>query len=748
MVDAGVFRRLRVAGLLGIVAVAAIAVLQGAILLALSISAPNNSARIDASGLRRSLTVRILYDAESPSRAAALSADVAHLSDLQQQFDDLSPANRSLIDAYLRAPNQRSADLLFNEFNRLTALYSSGARHERQRFRDFAIAGSFVIVLVCAALYLFVLRPTEHGWMDLVARSEERRERFAAVFEENIDMMAVYAPDGTIQRTNRAALERIGFTDAGSGETWRLHVARTEWPEVAARFADAAAGFASEFETIFVTQTGLEIDVLCTLVPVRVGKSIVGVVGQGKDLTEKREAERALERSTRRLRSMFENNPAGIIELSPEGRIVAVNEPLEALTGYAAHDLVGERIEVLAPVYDQFERRGFAASLIAEEPMHDRGTLRRLSGEAVPVQIETIPMRSAGAVEGSYVIVQDISAQVSLEFKEQLQRQRLSAVSTLASSHARDAQEQVQRTLEFAMVSLGVQMAAVGYIEGDLFRVAHSAGIASPVGAAFPFSSTYARHVYGTAEILSIADSSVPEWADDPARTAHGWQSFIGTTIRIEGRPVGMLTFASRKPRSLGFDRADEDFVKVVAALMGAALARLQAEARIASEANIDPLTRLPNRSFFEEELSTTIARIDRDGGCAAILFIDLDGFKNINDSYGHAVGDDVLRAVANRCLSAMRSEDLIARLGGDEFIVLQGACLGDDAAMRLAERLIAAVSEPIVIAGTSLRLGASVGVALYPRDASNATALIASADRAMYAAKKRGDGAALFHTL
>ena len=160
----------------------------------------------------------------------------------------------------------------------------------------------------------------------------------------------------------------------------------------------------------------------------------------------------------------------------------------------------------------------------------------------------------------------------------------------------------------------------------------------------------------------------------------------------------------------------------------------------LAARAVRDPLTGLANRSLLEERLRAVLARDARTGDTSGILYLDLDGFKAVNDAHGHPVGDVVLRAVADRLSTALRPSDTLARIGGDEFVVLvEGATVEGVAA--LADRLRAALSEPIALDDLNLNVGVSVGVAMSQGGASEPAALLARADRGMYADKRAASG-------
>jgi diguanylate cyclase (GGDEF)-like protein/PAS domain S-box-containing protein len=152
-----------------------------------------------------------------------------------------------------------------------------------------------------------------------------------------------------------------------------------------------------------------------------------------------------------------------------------------------------------------------------------------------------------------------------------------------------------------------------------------------------------------------------------------------------------------------------------------------------------DPLTRLPNRALLHQRAEHAIAVSRRSGRVIALLFIDLDRFKAVNDSLGHAAGDELLRAVANRLSGCLREVDMIARHGGDEFVVLLEDIEKQEEVEQVVERMRAVLVEPLAIEGQEVTVTSSIGVALYPRDGEAASVLLRKADLAMYRAKELG---------
>lgn len=170
--------------------------------------------------------------------------------------------------------------------------------------------------------------------------------------------------------------------------------------------------------------------------------------------------------------------------------------------------------------------------------------------------------------------------------------------------------------------------------------------------------------------------------------------------------------------------------------------ARVEQDRRTRHEADTDPLTGLANRRALERTLDAALARATARAKSVGLLMLDLDGFKAINDTHGHAAGDEALRVVARRLRRCVRERDLVARLGGDEFVVVLTDLGGRSGAVQDSlERIQEALSEPIAFDGTHLGLGAAVGVATFPADGGNAADLLAHADRGMYAAKGARNG-------
>ncbi len=175
--------------------------------------------------------------------------------------------------------------------------------------------------------------------------------------------------------------------------------------------------------------------------------------------------------------------------------------------------------------------------------------------------------------------------------------------------------------------------------------------------------------------------------------------------------------------------------------------ARKRAEENLAYQANFDPLTDLPNRKLLADRLQQALLQAQHNGALMAVLYVDLDRFKTINDSLGHSVGDDFLRAVASRLVGAVRETDTVARLGGDEFVIVLPEVDAPDEAARVAERVVASLTQPFLLDARELYCSASIGISVFPDDGDTPDLLVRNADAALYRAKSSGRGSFHFYT-
>ncbi|SEM37421.1 PAS domain S-box-containing protein/diguanylate cyclase (GGDEF) domain-containing protein [Pseudomonas sp. ok272] len=214
---------------------------------------------------------------------------------------------------------------------------------------------------------------------------------------------------------------------------------------------------------------------------------------------------------------------------------------------------------------------------------------------------------------------------------------------------------------------------------------------------------------------------------------------WLGVPLNSQKGTIGALIVKSM-PGSERYTERDKDLLQYVCAQVAAAVERKQLHSRLQYMAQHDHLTRLPNRELLRERLTGSLLKARKDGGRLALLYVDLDHFKHVNDTYGHSIGDMLLQTVANRLQGCVRESDTVARIGGDEFVVLLDSVQAAEDAARVAIILRQALSQPMRLESHSLNILPSIGVALYPEHGSEEDQLFKHADEAMYAAKRLSD--------
>ncbi|HEX5305639.1 MAG TPA: diguanylate cyclase [Dyella sp.] len=226
----------------------------------------------------------------------------------------------------------------------------------------------------------------------------------------------------------------------------------------------------------------------------------------------------------------------------------------------------------------------------------------------------------------------------------------------------------------------------------------------------------------------------------------HAPLAWLGVPLIAQRGVIGVLVVQSYSGE-VSYSDDDTQLLQFVSTQVAAAIERKQIEARLTHMARFDYLTDLPNRALFRDRLQNALCRARRDGERVAMLYLDLDRFKEINDQLGHAAGDRLLCEVASRLSSCMRESDTVGRLGGDEFAVLLPRIAKPEDAMAVAEKIRGELHRAFDLDGQPGMVSASIGIALYPDHGDNEDALLKLADDAMYAAKRRGGNHLLMTT-
>lgn len=467
-----------------------------------------------------------------------------------------------------------------------------------------------------------------------------------------------------------------------------------------------------------------------------------GSVWLMEDVTEERSTRQVLEYKTNELKAVFDTPAIGIL-VARERKIVDCNQRLEQIFGFDGGSLIGQSTRVLYPSDEEYEETG---RLMYEElakggmGTHSREIwTQRRSGEPLCFRLFGNVFDPADVQAGSVWLLEDITE------KRQTQEQ------------ARQVLEEQQAIFETAAVGIlfardrivhrvNPKLAAMlGYQAGEL------AG--SSVRVFYADENDYERN---DATVLPLILAGEPASIEVRARHRSGHELWV----RVTGKQVAgsvhqdviwiFEDVTERHEAEDALHTANErleqrvtertaDLEGVVIQLQQEVFERMQAERRVWEMAHHDGLTGLPNRALLHDRLGQALEQAQRDKKRATVMFIDLDRFKNVNDTLGHAVGDELLQAVAQRLKSVVRAVDTVSRFGGDEFVIVLYEIASPDDAVLVAEKILAVLSPPVCLAGSVIRITPSIGIAVYPDDGMDAVMLMKNADTAMYHAKAVG---------
>lgn len=425
----------------------------------------------------------------------------------------------------------------------------------------------------------------------------------------------------------------------------------------------------------------------------------------------------ARERRAAEQQAIFETAPLGML-VARDLRIVVVNRAMLRMLGYQREqEIVGRSIRALIPDEAAWREaldtsraamRGSISSRIVRR--------RRADGTVVELKLDLAAV-DAGQGDVEFVgIYEDIHERIAAE------------------QGYRDAVRLQQ--LVFESAGEGIAIVNRGVIEQANQALGDLMGVPAHALESRPFASLFEDRE-------AWADI---EWRFDVLRGAMKLERRIvradgrTTWVNVSGRPVA----ATSTPYEAASATPAMRSVWILADLT----AQKQREADTWHQANHDVLTGLPNRRFVQDRLEQALALARRDGRCVAVLAVDLDGFKTINDTLGHRFGDGVLEEIGRRLPSTVRELDTVGRWGGDEFVLVFNEVESRDAVEEMVKRVLATVARPIEVLGQSLAVAASIGIALYPDHGDESEAIVLAADLAMYEAKGAGGGAWRFATV
>ena len=461
-------------------------------------------------------------------------------------------------------------------------------------------------------------------------------------------------------------------------------------------------------------------------------------------------AEEALRVSTDRLEALVAASPLAIIVLDTAGVVQRWNRAAERVFGWTEEEVRG----TLAP---HIPKERATEALTQRRTVLDGGTLagvetvrRRKDGTRIHVRISAAAARDGrGETTAIILLIDDITERVRADRLRDLEH---AVTRLLAGAHSvHDAMGQV---LPAVCEATGCAYGGRWLVDAEDGRmrcaetwiddapelhefIAVTAGMRRRPGE----SGGLVRQLFTAREPVWAEDvAAVPGLARRDAVLAAGLKSAFAFPILVAGEFYGAMEFFARDRRA-----PDPSLLRILGVLgsqIAQFIARKQAESHLRFFANHDALTGLPNRAMFTERLAQAVAQAQRHHRRGAVLFMDLDRFKIINDTLGHEAGDVLLKELAARLREALRAGDTIGRQGGDEFVVLVEDAESAESIAEVAQKILDTVSRTLPVHGHEYSVTASIGISVFPDDGADVQTLLKNADIAMYRAKERGRNA------
>ncbi|MDH5263231.1 MAG: EAL domain-containing protein [Betaproteobacteria bacterium] len=423
---------------------------------------------------------------------------------------------------------------------------------------------------------------------------------------------------------------------------------------------------------------------------------LAGYLGTCHDISERRNAELAARARAQEIRLLADNVPVLIAHFDPELRCLFANRAYASTWGWDVEAILGHTVEEIIGKEGFREIEPHIRRVLKGETVTYERTIGAADGGNRVLEANLLPqLDENGAVVAAFVLISDIS------------RHRLSEQAV------RESEERLRKFSDATH-------------EGIVF---HENGVLTDCNdAALRLIGYRYEELVGR----PVLDFVAPDSRDTVLNNIRmGYErGYEGAIVHKDGSRIAVEMTGKVMPY-----KGKNYRMTAIRDIRD----RKEAEARIQYLAHHDTLTGLPNRALLMDRLEFILASARRRQSMVGILFIDLDNFKTVNDSLGHAAGDALLRQVASRIEGTIRSVDVVSRLGGDEFLVALPDLETEQSPVPVAEKLLAAVSEPVVLEGKSLSVSPSIGIAVFPRDGADAEALIRNADAAMYLAKDRG---------
>lgn len=523
---------------------------------------------------------------------------------------------------------------------------------------------------------------------------------FHTLFDLAADSMLILDLDGCIKDINPIAYQRLGYTKA---DMIGKQISSFILPEYAAKLDSRFAKVQKDGYLVYESAQGrkdgsvLPVEISSRAIELDAQAAVFSVV---RDITERKQIEIHLRESEEKWRQLFVNMTTGFalheVICNEHGRVVdyrflEINPAYERLTGLRAGDMIGHTVLEMLPGTEPYWIEVFGSVALSAEPT----TYENFSSELERWYQARVFSPKIGQFA---VIISDITERKNFEEKLRLS-------------------------------SLVLENSSEGMVvtDADNLIVAVNPAFSSITG-------------YSFEEVKGKNPSMLNSGRHDEAFYRKMWQS-LNSTDRWHGEIWDKRKDGEVQAKWLTINtiRNEDGSVHRYVALFSDITERKLTEDLIWRQANFDTLTDLPNRNMFRDRLNQEMKKSDREVSPLALLLIDLDKFKEVNDTLGHAVGDLLLQEAAQRIRSCVRESDTLARLGGDEFTVVLSGISETGNIEDVAQKIVGKLAEPFRLGSEMAYVSASIGITLYPDDAKDIDALMKNADQAMYVAKNKG---------
>jgi diguanylate cyclase (GGDEF)-like protein/PAS domain S-box-containing protein len=631
-----------------------------------------------------------------------------------QQLTGYAPedfiGNRSLCYADIIHPDDR--DRVWRDVQAAIGERQAFDLHYRIRTRDGATkwvwergSGVFSQAGELRALEGYVTDVTVQAKAEQALRETAARMRLIA---ENVPAMIAYTDAGfRFRYANRQFAEfHAGKNAVAEGRTMAEFLGAAAFAAVRPGVERALAGETVRYDVTRRRHDGALRHVDVTLVPHREdGRQVLGVYTFALDVTESRRAEEDLRDREAQLRLLAENLPAMICYVGSDYRYRFANHSYIRFYAGGSGSLEGKALDevleeqVLSAVRSNVERALAGETVNYQAQRHDRS-----DGRLRDVEVSLVPhLDASGRALGVYVLILDVTerqrAEAQLRLRNRAIESSVNAIMITEPDGIGERQRIVYVNPAFEHTTGYAAAEVMGRSPGFLHRDDRD----QPGVAALRAAAREGREA--TALVRNYRKDGTPFWnelrvapvRDDAGRVTH----FVGVASDVSDR--------------------------------------MRYQEEIERHANYDSLTGLPNRNLLNDRLAQALVKSERSKRPVGVLYVDLDHLKRINDSLGHAMGDQVIAAVGERLAGAVRTGDTVARVGGDEFVIVLADLQREDDAALVASKALNFIGTPLKIGAHEFVLTASAGLAIYPKDGGDAATLLRYADTALYRAKEEG---------